>query len=96
MTFHRDDQPDDIRAAGGSDPPVVVGETALGHRVILLDRDELEACAGSPARLVDALEAAAGARGLVWSAKTTDGAQRFGGAGNSKPSARDDTGPSLV
>jgi hypothetical protein len=78
LTFHRDDQPDDVRAAGGSDPPMVIAETSRGDHVVLLDRDRLERCAGSPARLVDALDAAARARDLVWSARTADGAQRFG------------------
>jgi len=45
-TFHRDDQPDDVRTATDDRVPVVVAETSHGV-VILLDPVALEACAGS-------------------------------------------------
>lgn len=66
VTFHRDDQPADIRRAGGGAAPVVIAETTGGERLVLIGRDGLEGCAGSPDRLVDALQAAAKARGLQW------------------------------
>ena len=65
--FHRDDQPPAVRAATGNAAPVVVAETT-DEIVVLLGPADLEACAGSPATLVDRLEAAAGARGLAWTA----------------------------
>jgi hypothetical protein len=49
-TFHRDDQPDAVRAAIGSGTPAVVAETAEGV-VALLGPAELDECHGS----VDAL-----------------------------------------
>jgi hypothetical protein len=52
-TYHRDDQPDAVRAAAGGRAPVVVAETDAGI-VLLLDGPALERCAGS----VDELEAA--------------------------------------
>ena len=45
-TYHRNDQPDPIRAAAGGQAPVVIAETDTGH-VVLLAAAELEACAGS-------------------------------------------------
>jgi hypothetical protein len=63
--FHRDDQPDEVRAAGGSSPPAILAETDRGF-VLLLDGGGLEGCAGSPQRLVDAIETAVAARGLRW------------------------------
>ena len=54
-TFHRNDQPDTIRAAAGGQTPVVVAETDAGH-VLLLAPDDLEACDGSIDRLVEAIE----------------------------------------
>jgi hypothetical protein len=44
----------------------VIAETASGEHLVLLARADLEGCAGSPDRLVDAVEAAAEARGLRW------------------------------
>ncbi|HUS42963.1 MAG TPA: hypothetical protein VMY16_09870 [Ilumatobacteraceae bacterium] len=52
-TFHRDDQPDEVRTASGDRVPVVVAETSHGV-VMLLDPMALEACSGS----VDGLRAA--------------------------------------
>ncbi|HQZ32791.1 MAG TPA: hypothetical protein PK020_00130 [Ilumatobacteraceae bacterium] len=66
-TYHRDDQPDTIRTALVGIAPAVVAETASGV-VLLLGPDGLEACAGSAERLVSAIETAAAAAGLEWSA----------------------------
>src|SRR3954464_15234410 len=49
-TFHRNDQPDAIRAASGGQAPVVIAETDSGH-VPLLDPGDLAACQGSIDRL---------------------------------------------
>jgi hypothetical protein len=64
-TYHRDDQPDSVRAATGNKLPVVVAETADGI-VPLLDRDDLAACAGSTDKLFDAVERAVLRVGLSW------------------------------
>jgi hypothetical protein len=64
-TFHRNDQPDTIRATAGRQIPVVVAETDSGH-VLLLDSGDLDACAGSIDRLVEAIEQAATRLGLAW------------------------------
>ncbi len=65
VTFHRDDQPDAIRAAGGDRTPIVVADTDTGP-VLLLGPDELDACEGSIAKLVTAIERAAARLGLAW------------------------------
>jgi hypothetical protein len=57
-TFHRDDQPDMVRAAAGGQAPVVVAETDRGH-VLLLGPEDLEACDGSIDQLIRAIEHAA-------------------------------------
>jgi hypothetical protein len=64
-TFHRDDQPDPIRVATADTAPVVVAETAAGV-VMLLGPSELDACAGSPERLVASIDAAVQRSGLSW------------------------------
>lgn len=64
-TYHRNDQPDQVRAATGDTAPVVAAETDT-RIVVLLDADQLEACNGSPERLVDALTVAAVEQQLVW------------------------------
>lgn len=64
-TYHRDDQPEAVRAALGGAAPAVVAETAAGI-VALLDGAELEACEGAPERLVAAIEQAVARRGLAW------------------------------
>ncbi|MGH9184319.1 MAG: hypothetical protein ACRD0U_00640 [Acidimicrobiales bacterium] len=71
VAFHRDDQPDAVRAATGSAAPVIVAETTAGEVVVLLDSDELESCAGSPERLVEAITGALRARGLAWADEST-------------------------
>ena len=62
-TFHRDDQPDDVRAATGDRTPVVVAETT-GGIVVLLEPAEIDACGGAPQRLVDSIELAVERVGL--------------------------------
>jgi hypothetical protein len=66
-TFHRNDQPDTIRAASGGQAPVVVAETEAGL-VLLLSPEDLDACDGSIDRLVDAIEQTATGLGLIWTA----------------------------
>lgn len=65
VTFHRDDQPTDIRLAAGGRFPVVVADTSAGP-VLLLGPTELDACDGSIDQLVNAIETVASARGLDW------------------------------
>lgn len=65
VTFHRDDQPDDVRAVAGGRAPVVVADTD-GGLVVLLDPVMLDACDGSVDRLVAAIEDAVTNRGLRW------------------------------
>ena len=64
-TFHRNDQPDAVRAASGDRAPVVGAETDAGH-VVLLEPDALDACAGSMDRLVESIESAATRLRLGW------------------------------
>jgi hypothetical protein len=70
-TYHRNDRPDHIRLASDDQTPVVVAETDNGS-VMLLTPVDLEQCAGSADRLVDAIERAAGRLGLAWT--VADGA----------------------
>jgi hypothetical protein len=71
-TFHRNDQPDTIRAAAGGEAPVVVAETDSRH-VLLLDARDLEACHGSIDRLIEAIEHAVARVELTWGGVTNDG-----------------------
>ena len=64
-TYHRNDQPDSVRAAAAGGAPVVVAETDRGVE-LLLTPDDLDACAGSIDRLVAALEQAVLGLGLAW------------------------------
>ena len=64
-TYHRNDQPDSVRAAAGGQSPVVVAETDTGH-VVLLASGELDTCEGSIDRLVEAIEQSAERLGLTW------------------------------
>ena len=66
-TYHRNDQPDPIRAAADGHAPVVIAETGTGH-VVLLAAADLEACQGSIDRLVKAIERSALRLGLTWPA----------------------------
>ena len=54
---HRDEIDETVRAAAGGSYPCVVGVGAEGALVVM-DPDDLEACAGDPATLVDRLNAA--------------------------------------
>ncbi len=63
-TFHRNDQPDSIRAASHAQAPVVVAVTDTGHAV-LLDASQLAACDGSIDRMVEAIEQSAARLGLT-------------------------------
>ena len=74
-TFHRNDQPDGVRAAAGGQAPVVVADITTGaatatapSRVLLLGPGEIDACDGSIDRLVEAIEAAVARLGLSWPA----------------------------
>ena len=64
-TYHRNDQPDTIRAAAGGHAPVIVAETDTGHTMLLASAD-LDACDGSIDRLVNAIEQSAIRLGLTW------------------------------
>jgi HAMP domain-containing protein len=64
-TYHRDDQPSAVRATADGQAPVVLAATATGH-VVLLSATEIEACAGSVDRFVEAMERAATDLGLTW------------------------------
>ena len=63
-TYHRNDQPDPLRAAADGQAPVVIAETDTGH-VVLLAAADLEACQGSIDRLVEAIEQSALRLGLT-------------------------------
>lgn len=65
-TFHRDDQPDEVRTEADGVVPVVVAGLGDGTHVVLLGPDDLAACAASPERLVERIETAMGQRGLTW------------------------------
>ena len=65
-TFHRDDQPEAVRAAAEGVVPVVVAGLGDGTHVLLLDPDTLAACAGSPEQLIDRAVSAMRDRGLTW------------------------------
>lgn len=64
-TYHRDDQPADVRTALDGATPAVVAVTA-GGVVPLLGPADLEACHGSPPRLLDAVRAAAERHALAF------------------------------
>ncbi len=65
-TFHRDDQPSEVRAAAHGAVPVVVGSLDDGSHLLLVGPAELATCAGSPQRLVEELEAALRRHDLRW------------------------------
>ena len=52
VAFHRNDQPDGVRRATGDEAPAVVAEFTDGYFEVLLDRDALKRCEGSPQQLV--------------------------------------------
>ena len=53
-TFHRNDAPDDVRAAAAGNYPIVLGRRA-GGLVVLLTNADIERCDGSPQALAAAL-----------------------------------------
>lgn len=65
-TFHRDDQPEVVRAATGDRAPVVLAETD-GGLVVLLDGTQIEAAGGDPQRLMQEIDDRVTAAGLTWS-----------------------------
>jgi hypothetical protein len=67
-TYHRNDQPDAVRAATGNVDPVVVAQTSDGV-MVLVDPDELDRCGGSPDALVAAIEAGVARLGLSFAAQ---------------------------
>lgn len=64
-TYHRNDQPDAVRAALAGRYPAVLAETEVGV-VVLLDATALEDCGASPERLVQAIEGAVARLGVAW------------------------------
>jgi len=66
-TYHRDDQPPEIRVASENRAPVVVAETTTGH-VVLLDGQRIEEADGDPHQLVELIEKAVNERSLLWPA----------------------------
>jgi hypothetical protein len=64
-TYHRNDQPDEVRDAAGGQAPVVVAETDTGRHVVVLTPTELDACDGSIDRLTSAIEQSLGRLGIV-------------------------------
>ena len=80
-TYHRNDQPDAVRAAAGGEAPVVVAAITAGHadgasgpsdpgatHVMLLGPGDLDACEASIDRLIEAIAAAVAGLGLAWPA----------------------------
>jgi len=64
-TYHRDDQPAEVADVTGSDAPAIVADTSRGL-VLLMGPDDIEACAGSPTRLSEALAQSADRHDLGW------------------------------
>jgi hypothetical protein len=64
-TYHRNDQPDEVRIATGGAAPVVVAATANGI-VGLVTPAELDGCSGSIDEMMVMIEAAVLRLGLAW------------------------------
>lgn len=64
-TYHRNDQPNAIRAAANGIAPAIVVETDT-TTVLLLTPADLDACSGSIDQLVNAIEQAAASLHLTW------------------------------
>ena len=56
-TFHRNDQPDDVRTAANDITPVVVARTVTGC-VVLLGPEDIETCSGRAEHLASLIEQA--------------------------------------
>ena len=65
-TYHRDDQPEAVRAAAHGLTPVVVGELSGGDVVVLLDPEAIERCDGEPEAMIAAVQRAVSDAGLSW------------------------------
>ena len=68
--LHRDDQPDEVRAATADAAPAVLAEMATGDIVLLVGSDVIDRCAGSPAKLIDAVRTAVVERSATWPSQT--------------------------
>ena len=64
-TYHRNDQPDEVRRATGDRAPVVVAETAE-EILVLLDDAQISAADGDPDHLITAIERSVESLGLTW------------------------------
>jgi hypothetical protein len=64
-TYHRNDQPDAVRAIAGGVAPIVLAETERGF-VVLLEPAELDRCEGFIERLTNAIDDAATRLDLSW------------------------------
>jgi hypothetical protein len=64
-TFHRNDQPHEVRLVTGEITPMVVAQTDV-DMIILLEPDELAHCGGSIERMMTAIDAAIIHAGLIW------------------------------
>ena len=64
-TFHRNNQPDNVRSALGGLYPAIVAEATSGL-VVLLRPEQLDACGGSTERLVAMIGEQVGRAGLAW------------------------------
>lgn len=64
-TYHRDDQPPEVRVTAQNRAPVIVAETTTGH-VVLLDGLRIENAGGDPHRLIEMIETAVAEVGLEW------------------------------
>jgi len=64
-TFHRNDQPDEVRAVAQGTAPVVVARTDV-DAVVLLGPAELSRCGGSVSEMMAAVDAAVMHAGLSW------------------------------
>ena len=65
-TFHRDDQPGDVREAAGGTVPVVTAELDDGTFTVVLGAKDLAACTGSPSAMVERIEHVMEQRHLTW------------------------------
>ena len=64
-TFHRNDQPDEVRSATENIAPVVVAQTDA-NLVVLMGPDALARCGSSVAEMTTAVDAAVIHAGLCW------------------------------